>query len=87
MNKLRAREKLIEEVCRIIAHHHQATEAENPNFKIVYDSDLIANLEERQTKAPMDREELLAFIGKSFLTESGRQEAEEVLLKNDKEKP
>ena len=37
---------LIEEVCDIVGHHHHPREEETLNFKVLYDADLIANLEE-----------------------------------------
>jgi len=50
------------------------------NFKVVYDSDLLENLDEKQKKAPRNNEEMEKLIEKSFLTDSGRETAREVLL-------
>jgi len=72
---------MIEEVCDIIGHHHHPRSDETLNFKVLYDSDLIVNLEEKQKESPMDTERLAQIIDKSFLTDSGRQTAREVLLK------
>lgn len=80
MIKLGAKEKLIEEVCDIIGHHHHPRPDETKNFKALYDADLIANIEEKQKDNPMDREKLAKIIEKSFLTESGREEARTTLL-------
>jgi HD superfamily phosphohydrolase YqeK len=78
--KLGAKEELIDEVCDIIAHHHHPRSGDSINFKIVYDSDLLENLDEKQKKKPMGTEKLRGIIAKSFLTESGREMANEVLL-------
>jgi len=78
--KLDANEELIDEVCDIIGHHHHPREVETVNFRIVYDADTIANLEDRQRKSPMTREELSQVVERSFLTESGRELARSVLL-------
>jgi len=81
MAKLGAKEELIEEVCDIIGHHHHPRAEESLTFKVVYDADFIANLEEQHKESPMDTDRLTRIIGKSFLTESGRKEAENLLLK------
>lgn len=83
LTRLGAREDLIEEVCDIIGHHHDPRVEETLNFKVVYDADLIVNLEEEQKKTPMTAERLTAFIEKSFLTKSGREMARHVLLDPD----
>lgn len=80
MIKLGTNEELIEEVCDIIGHHHHPRADETTNFKVLFDADLIANLEEKHKESPMDVDRLQQIIGKSFLTESGRDLAKEVLL-------
>ncbi|MFC1857161.1 HD domain-containing protein [Thermodesulfobacteriota bacterium] len=79
MSKLDAGDELIDEVCDIIEHHHHPRDEETINFKVFYDADMIANLEETQEKESADREKLMQIIA-SFLTESGREEAQKVLL-------
>ena len=76
---LGARDELIEEVCDIIGHHHHPRPDDTINFKIVYDADLISNLEEKQKQDPTDPEKLTGIIENSFLTKSGRLLAKEVL--------
>jgi len=60
----RVPESMIEEVCQIIAHHHTPGVGDTINFKVVYDADLIVNLEDKELSR-----------GK-FLTEGGRKVAE-----------
>jgi hypothetical protein len=79
LNKLDAKEELIAEVCEIISHH-QPGPADSLNFKIVYDSDLLENLEAKNKENPMDRAQLDALIEESFLTTGGRETAREILL-------
>ncbi|MGD2273044.1 MAG: HD domain-containing protein [Desulfobacterales bacterium] len=79
--KLKAREDLIEEVCDIIGHHHHPGPDENLNFKVIYDADLIANLEDKLKETSMETAKLAGLIEKKFLTESGKKEAAAVLLK------
>jgi predicted HD phosphohydrolase len=78
--KLGAREELIQEVCDIVGHHHHPGPEESINFKSVYDADMIANLEDNHKESPVEPEKLASIIEKSFLTESGRKIAQQVLL-------
>ena len=81
LESLEANDAMIKEVCDIIGHHHHPREEETINFKCLYDADLITNLEEKQKDAPHDPEKLKDIIKKSFLTDAGRELAEEMLLK------
>jgi hypothetical protein len=47
---------------------------------VVYDADLLENLNEKQKKAPRSEAEIEALIERSFLTDSGREAAREKLL-------
>jgi HD superfamily phosphodiesterase len=79
LEKLGADEKLIDEVCDIIAHHHHPKTEESLNFKVLYDADLIVNLEEKYKEQAIEKERLDKLAEKSFLTESGRELALTVL--------
>jgi len=79
--KLGAREELIDEVCDIIGHHHHPRSDETLNFKVVYDADLVENMDEKQKENPSDPHQLAEKIEKLFLTSTGREIAKEVLLK------
>ncbi|MBW1678649.1 MAG: HD domain-containing protein [Deltaproteobacteria bacterium] len=81
LKKLGAPEALIDEVCDIVGHHHHPQPDETVNFKAVYDADLITNMEENRKKKPPDIDRLTRTIEKSFLTETGRKKAIEVLTK------
>lgn len=79
LTKLKANEGLLEEVCDIIGHHHNPRPEETVNFKIIYDADLITNLEEQYKESPVDPDHLQSIIEKSFLTGSGQRLADKVL--------
>lgn len=83
LERLEADPELIEEVCDIIGHHHhpRQQEKETRNFKVLYDADLIVNLEEKQEESPSPKDHLEKIIRKSFLTDAGRKIAGEALLK------
>ena len=73
--KLGAKEALIDEVCDIVGHHHHPKKDDDVNFKVLYDADLIVNLEEQLKENPKEGEKLEDLIAKAFLTESGQKEA------------
>ncbi len=81
LGRLKAPAALIDEVCAIISHHHHPGREESVNFKVVYDADLIVNLEERQKEAPVEQGDLAALIDGEFLTAGGRALARKVLSK------
>jgi putative nucleotidyltransferase with HDIG domain len=81
LGRLKAPEALIDEVCAIVRHHHHPDQEEGVNFKVVYDADLIVNLEEKQKEASLDEEDLISSIDKGFLTAEGRELAKKVLFK------
>ena len=80
LTRLGAREDLIEEVCDIVGHHHHPRDEETLNFKILYDADLIVNLEENHKDEPIDSERLAKILEKSFFTETGKKLAKQELL-------
>ena len=84
LTKLGAEEGIIGEVCDIIGHTPR--ENETLNFKVIYDADLIVNLEEKQKESPSPAEHLARIVDTSFLTESGRELAGRVLLEGSDEK-
>jgi hypothetical protein len=79
--KLGANEKLIDEVFDIVGHHHHPRPDDNINYKAVYDADMIVNIEENHKEKSVDKEYIAKIIDKSFLTETGKKIATEVLLK------
>lgn len=81
--RLGAEQKLIDEVCDIIGHHHSPGAEETDNFKALYDADLIVNLEENSKEKPLGEEKIKSIIDKSFLTEYGRKVVQDVLLSKE----
>jgi hypothetical protein len=67
-------------VCDIVGHHHHPREVETTNFKVLYDADLITNLQEENKEGTINKERLERIIAKSFLTEHGTKTAASVLL-------
>ncbi|MCF8111953.1 MAG: HD domain-containing protein [Desulfobacteraceae bacterium] len=81
MEKLGADKALIDEVCEIIGRHHHPAEQETLNFKILYDADLIANMEDNLKEKKADPEKIKNNIGNRFFTRAGKKRAEELFLK------
>lgn len=77
--KLGVAKVLIDEVSDIISRHHHPRDEESENFKVLYDADLIVNLEEQQKEDPLDKGEIASHIDKDFYTKRGRELAREVL--------
>ncbi|MFZ5760722.1 MAG: HD domain-containing protein [Thermodesulfobacteriota bacterium] len=80
LTDLGAEPGLIDEVCDIIGHHHFPRREESINFKVLYDADLIVNLDEKQREKPTPPQHLRKIIEKSFLTAAGRRIAADVFL-------
>lgn len=80
LEKLGAPGKLIAEVCDIIGHHHHPRAEETNNFKILYDADLLVNLEERHKESPIAPEKIAGIVEKSFLTPAGKNLARKILM-------
>jgi putative nucleotidyltransferase with HDIG domain len=80
LTRLGARQELIDEVCDIIGHHHHPRDKETLNFKILYDADLIVNLEEGQKHKDTERHRLSKIIEETFLTGTGKRLAREASL-------
>ncbi len=81
LSDLGAKPELIDEVCDIIGHHHHPRKDETTNFKVLYDADLIANIEDKKKETGISQDKIEHIIEKSFLTEAGRKRAATVLLK------
>jgi hypothetical protein len=79
MEKLGAPEKLIIQVCEIIAQQHLADANGSVNRSVVHDAVMIAELEERQKEGRLTEADLQAAMEAHFLTLNGAEEAKTVL--------
>ncbi len=78
LEKLGAKEELIDAVCDIVGRHHHPGKNDSAEFKSVFDADRITNLDERHKNKPFNKERLAGVIEKSMLTDSGKKEAEKI---------
>ncbi|ACL04033.1 metal dependent phosphohydrolase [Desulfatibacillum aliphaticivorans] len=63
----------IDHVCDIIANHHTVRGMDTPEFRILWDSDWLANIPD--VYPDFDKEHLSKLINKVFKTETGKQKA------------
>ncbi len=73
LEKLDAKEDLIEEVCDIVAHHHHPREEETINFKCLYDADMIVNLGDELKEGKLDKDTVKKRVENNMLTETGKK--------------
>ena len=78
LEKMNIEKDVIDRICYIIGGHHTESKIDNIDFKIIWDADLIVNLEEDNICA--DKEKVSRIIAKSFKTESGKRLAERLYL-------
>lgn len=77
--KLGLKKKDIEEICKIIAHHHSPGKVNTQNFKVLYDADWLVNLKDEVNIK--DKEKLEKVINKVFLTDTARELAKKTYVK------
>lgn len=75
LEKLNATEELVVEICDIVGHHHNPRPEESTNFKVLYDADLIVNIEDNLRAKKISGEAVRKLVTKRFLTSSGKKMA------------
>jgi len=83
MEKLGAKQELMDEVCEIIGHHHHPKGDDSLNFKVLYDADMLTNMVECKDRKEIDEAQFLAKLDRLFLTQSGNFLAKEVLMQDN----
>lgn len=69
LESLKIDEKIIKEVCEIVACHHSPGEINTINFKIMWDADWLVNLPD--VYDIKDKAKLPEIINKTFMTKTG----------------
>ncbi|MBI3009042.1 MAG: HD domain-containing protein [Candidatus Omnitrophica bacterium] len=72
---------MIEEICGIVGNHHSPGKINSMNFKILYDADWLVNLPD-ETKG--DKKKLERMIDKVFITQTGKELAKDIYLRDGK---
>lgn len=78
MTKFGMKQEIIDEVCKIIASHHSPGEVDTLNFKILWDSDWLVNIEDEFDLN--NKEKLEKIIDNIFMTSTGKKIAKEKYL-------
>lgn len=68
-------ERTIEHVCRIVGSHHSGGDIDTPEFRAVWDADLLVNAEDAAREAEDGRPP----AGLPFRTKTGREKAERLI--------
>jgi len=76
LERLEANPGLIDEVCEIISHHHTPKGDDSINFRVLYDADLIVNIDESREEGHWPDEKIARAVRESFLTRAGAKVAE-----------
>jgi len=80
LERLNATEELVIEVCDIVGHHHNPRPEESVNFKVVYDADLIVNIEDNLRSKKISADAVRKLVARRFLTASGRKMAHSMFV-------
>ena len=75
-------EAIVEHICKIIANHHSAMDADTLEFRIVWDADWLVNIPCEFTGK--EKEVSQEMIDKVFRTDEGHRIAAELFLENNK---
>ncbi|OGV39052.1 MAG: hypothetical protein A2X48_18000 [Lentisphaerae bacterium GWF2_49_21] len=70
MDQLEIQSKVSDHVCRIIANHHSGKNIDTPEFRIIWDADLLVNIPEEMDLS--DKNSIKAFVDNVFRTKTGK---------------
>lgn len=80
LERLGAKDELVEAVCDIVGHHHHPKTDETLNFKCLYDADMIVNMAECSGKTRLDDAAFAEKLDRILMTGSGKKLARQVLI-------
>jgi len=80
LEKLGAKQELINEVLDIVGHHNRPAEDGSLNRKVLYDADMLTHMAACEKKNNVDDEEFSAKLDRLFLTTAGNELAKQVLI-------
>lgn len=82
MEKLGAKDELINEVVNIISHHSRPDENDDLSRKILHDAETLTHMSACEDKNGVDEDEFKAKLDKIFMTAAGNELARQVLQKS-----
>ncbi len=83
MEKLGAKETLINEVNDIISHHSRPGKDDNLSRKVLHDADMLTYMVTCEGKNGVDNKEFSAKLDKLFLTAAGNKLAKKILIETN----
>jgi len=83
MEKLGAKEDLINEVNDIVSHHGRPGKDDNLSRKVIHDADMLTHMVTCEGKKGVDSKEFSAKLDKLFLTQAGNKLAKELLIETN----
>lgn len=75
LQELDVRPDILERVCYIVGHHHTQSSIDGPDFRIVWDADMLVNLAEGNVVPKVPKSQ---FLESNFQTAAGRRRAGDV---------
>jgi hypothetical protein len=76
LEELRIRPDILERVCYIVGHHHTQSAIDGYDFQIVWEADMLVNLEQGNVQPNTEKN---AFIAEAFETPEGARRAARIL--------
>lgn len=83
MEKLGAKQELIDEVIEIVGHHSRPAEDDSLNRKILHDADMLTHMAGCEGKNGVGDKEFIEKLDRLFLTKAGNELAKEVLIETN----
>ncbi|MCP4669730.1 MAG: phosphohydrolase [Desulfobacula sp.] len=84
MEKLGAKEILINEVIDIVGHHNQPDKSDSLNRKILHDAEMLTHMVTCEEKNGVENNEFSAKLDRIFLTKAGNKLAKKTLIEANK---
>lgn len=78
MDELGLKPEISEHVCKIIANHHSGKDIDTPEFRIIWDADLLVNIPDEMNVS--DKGLIGSLVKNVFRTETGKKIAMEKFL-------
>jgi len=83
MEKLGAKEELVNEVIDLVGHHNRPAKEDSLNRKVLHDADMLTHMAGCEGKNGVDDKEFFAKLDRLFLTEAGNELAKQVLVQTN----
>ena len=83
MEKLGAKEALINDVTELVGHRNRVTKDDNLNRRVLHDADMLTHMAACEKKISVDDREFFTRLDRLFLTDAGNELAKQVLIETN----